>query len=51
MPTMLARGDVRPLRQRVVEGDTLRARAQEAIDLLRRKEVSGERLVWRIPDA
>lgn len=50
MPYMLEKGIVKPNRQRIVEGKTLVERAQNALDILRRKEVSGERLVWRIPD-
>ena len=50
MPYMLEHGIVKPNRQRVVQGNTLRDRAQNALDILRRKEVSGERLVWRVPD-
>ena len=45
MPIMMAERIVKPNRQRLVEGDTLLERAQKAIDALRRKEVSGERLV------
>ena len=50
MPEMLRRGIVRPNRQKVVEGKTMLERAQKALDMLRRKEVSGERLVWRVAD-
>lgn len=50
MPYMLEHGIVKPNRQRVVQGETFRDRAQNALDILRRKEVSGERLVWRVPD-
>lgn len=50
MPTMLAKGIIKPNPQRVVEGATLLERAQKSIDMLRRKEVSGERLVWRVAD-
>jgi hypothetical protein len=50
MPAMLAQGIVKPNKQRIVEGPTLLARAQAALDILRRKEVSGERLVWRVAD-
>lgn len=48
MPTLLAQGVVRPNRRKIVEGATLLERAQKALDMLRRKEVSGERLVWQI---
>ena len=50
MPTMLAEGIVKPNKQRVIEGPTLLVRAQAAMDALRRKEASGERLVWRVAD-
>lgn len=50
MPTLLAKGVVRPNRQKVVEGATLLERAQKALDMLRRKEVSGERLVWKVAE-
>ena len=50
MPTLLAEGIVKPNRQKIVEGATMVERAQKAIDMLRRKEPSGERLVWRVAD-
>jgi len=50
MPTLLAENIVKPNKFRVVEGQTLLDRAQNALDMLRRKEVSGERLVWRIAE-
>ena len=50
MPSMLAQGIVKPNAQRIIEGDTMLERAQKAIDTLRRKEASGERLVWRVAD-
>ncbi|KAH6716834.1 chaperonin 10-like protein [Leptodontidium sp. MPI-SDFR-AT-0119] len=50
MPTLLAEGIVKPNRYRIVEGETLLKRAQAAMDALRRKEVSGERLVWRVSE-
>jgi hypothetical protein len=48
MPILLAEGIVKPNRYRVIKGETLLERAQRALDTLRRKEVSGERLVWRV---
>jgi len=48
MPTLLARGIVKPNKYRIIEGETLLERAQAALDALRRKEASGERLVWRV---
>lgn len=50
IPELLATGIVKPNKQRIVEGETLLERAQEAMNLLRRKEASAERLVWRISD-
>ena len=47
---MLAERIIKPNPQRIVEGKTLLERAQKAIDTLRRKEVSGERLVWKVAD-
>ena len=50
MPALLAEGVVKPQRQKIVGGATLLERAQKAMDMLRRKEVSGERLVWRVAE-
>ncbi|KAJ6780061.1 hypothetical protein PWT90_10601 [Aphanocladium album] len=50
VPQLLAQGVVQPNRQRVVEGATMLERAQAALDLLRDKAVSGERLVWRVSE-
>jgi len=50
MPTLLAKGIVKPNKQRIVEGDSLLERAQKALNALRNKEVSAERLVWRIAE-
>jgi hypothetical protein len=50
MPTFLEQGIVKPNRYRLIEGETLVERAQAAIDALRRKEVSGERLVWKVSE-
>lgn len=50
MPKLLADGVVLPNKYRIIEGKTLLERAQAALDALRRKEMSGERLVWRIAD-
>lgn len=50
MPRLLADGVVKPNKIRLVEGDTLLERAQKAVDMLRRKEVSGEKLVWRVAE-
>jgi hypothetical protein len=47
MPKLLAGGVVRPNRQRIIEGATLLEKAQNEMDASRRKEVSGERLVWQ----
>lgn len=50
MHTMLKEGIVQPQKQRIVEGATLLERAQNAMNMLRRKEASMERLVWRVSD-
>lgn len=50
MPTMLKEGIVTPQKQRIVEGKDMLERAQKAMDMLRRKEASMERLVWKIND-
>ncbi|KAH6663467.1 zinc-binding dehydrogenase [Halenospora varia] len=50
IPEMLEKGIVKPNAHRVIEGATLLERAQGAMDALRRKEVSGERLVWRVAE-
>lgn len=50
LPTLLKEGAVTPNRQRIVEGETVVERAQNALDLLRRKDVSGEKLVWRVSE-
>jgi hypothetical protein len=44
------RGIVKPNKHRLIEGNTMLDRAQAAIDVLRLKEVSGERLVWRVAE-
>ena len=51
MPELLAQGVITPNKTRIVEGRTLLERAQSAIDILRKREVSGERLVWRVKQA
>lgn len=43
-------GIVKPNRYLLVEGKTMLERAERALDLLRRKVPSAERLVWRIND-
>lgn len=50
MPTLVGQGIIKPNKIRVVEGSSTLARAQAALDALRRKEVSGEKLVWRFRD-
>jgi len=45
---LLAKGIVKPNKQKIVEGETLLERGQNALDMLRRKEASAERLVWRV---
>lgn len=51
MPAALEEGWIKPNKVRIVEGDTLLERAQKAMDLLRARAVSGEKLVWRVVDA
>jgi NADPH:quinone reductase-like Zn-dependent oxidoreductase len=50
MPAALELGIVEPNEQVIVEGSTLLERAQKAIDILRKREVSGARLVWRVAE-
>jgi hypothetical protein len=50
MHTMLKNRIVTPQKQRIVEGTTMLQRAQKAMDMLRQKQASMERLVWRISD-
>lgn len=51
MPTLLAQRIIEPNDQVTVEGSTLLERAEKALSMLRRKEVSGARLVWRVSDS
>ncbi|KAF3397821.1 Uncharacterized protein F1880_005608 [Penicillium rolfsii] len=51
IPALLRAGDIEPNKQRIVEGDTLLGRAQQALDLLRERAPSGERLVWRVSNS
>ena len=50
MPTMLEKGIVEPNEQIIVEGETMLERAEKALNMLREKKVSGQRLVWRVSD-
>ncbi|KPA35351.1 dehydrogenase [Fusarium langsethiae] len=50
VPKLLEDGVITPNRYRVVEGSSAVERAQRAVDILRNKDVSGERLVWRIAE-
>jgi hypothetical protein len=45
---MLKDGILAPQKQRIIEGATVLERAQKAMDMLRRREASMERLVWRV---
>lgn len=45
---LLFQGALRLTRQRIEEGATLFGLAQEALDMLRREDVSSERLVWPV---
>jgi hypothetical protein len=51
IPALLAGGILKPIKQKIVQGATLLERGQKALDMLRKKEVSGERLVWRVSEA
>jgi NADPH:quinone reductase-like Zn-dependent oxidoreductase len=51
MPAALTEGVVEPNEVRIVEGDSLLERACMALELLRQREVSGARLVWRVAEA
>ncbi|KAF6817499.1 zinc-binding dehydrogenase [Colletotrichum sojae] len=50
VPKLLEDGIIRPNKQKIVEGATMLERAQRAIELLRQRDPSGERLVWRVSD-
>ncbi|KAJ4272191.1 hypothetical protein NW762_000902 [Fusarium torreyae] len=50
VPALIKDGVITPNKYRVVEGSSAVERAQKALDILRNREVSGERLVWRISD-
>lgn len=50
MPELLARGLIQPNKQRIVESPTLLERAERALALLRGRDVSGEKLVWRVSE-
>jgi hypothetical protein len=50
MPELLVQKIIQPNRYKIIEGKSLLERAQNALNALRRKEASGERLVWRVSD-
>lgn len=50
VPALIEQGIIKPNKIRVIEGRSTLARAQASLDALRRKEVSGEKLVWRFGD-
>lgn len=50
IPGLVEEGVVKSNRYRVVEGKTMLERAQRALDMLRSKEVSVEKLIWRVTD-
>ncbi|KAI3401598.1 hypothetical protein diail_10199 [Diaporthe ilicicola] len=50
MPALLQKGLIQPNKQRLVEGETLLKRAEQALALLRDRSVSGEKLVWRVAE-
>ncbi|KAJ8100846.1 chaperonin 10-like protein [Lipomyces tetrasporus] len=51
IPALLRAGAIKPNKQRIIEAETLLERAQQALNLLRERVPSGERLVWRISDS
>jgi len=50
MPAVLSQKIIEPNEQVIVEGSTLLERAGKALSMLRGKQVSGARLVWRVSD-
>ena len=50
MPKALESGIIEPNNQVIVEGKTLLERAEKAMSMLRKKQVSGGRLVWRVAE-
>lgn len=50
VPDLLAKGAIQPNRYKVVEGPTMLERAQGALDILRGKAQSGEKIIWRVSD-
>ncbi|KAJ1568398.1 hypothetical protein HK405_002395 [Cladochytrium tenue] len=50
VPSLLERGLITPNKLRIVEGRNLLERAENALAILRRKEASAEKLVWRVAE-
>lgn len=50
MYTLLKDGAVMPQKRRIVERVTLLERTQKAMNMLRSKEASMERLVWKVSE-
>ena len=50
MPTLVQRGVIVPNRQKIVQAPMLLERAEKALGILRRKEVSGERVVFKVAE-
>lgn len=50
MPALLEDGTIKPNKQRVVEGETILEKAEQALSLFRDGAVSGEKVVWRIAE-
>lgn len=50
LPTLLAQGIIQPNNYREIQGKDMVERAQNALNELRNKTVSGERLVWRVSE-
>jgi hypothetical protein len=42
---------LKPIKQKRVEGAALLERGQKVLDMLQKKEVSDERLFWRVSEA
>lgn len=50
IPALLEQGVIKPNRLRIVDGEAMLERAENARKLLRSQAVSGEKLIWRVSD-